>query len=43
MVLTLSKYNSRAGTAAREYALRYPGRGHPEANVLRRLQSLRET
>jgi hypothetical protein len=36
--------NSRAGTAAREYALRYPGRRHPDANVFRRLeQRFRET
>jgi hypothetical protein len=44
MLLTLSACNSRAGTAAREYALRYPGRHHPDANVFRRLeQRLRET
>jgi hypothetical protein len=28
--LTLSTCDSRAGTAAREYALRYPGRRHPD-------------
>jgi hypothetical protein len=44
MLLTLGACNSRAGTAAREYALRYPGRRHPDANVFRRLeQCLRET
>jgi len=44
MLLTLGACNSRAGTAAREYALRYLGRRHPDANVFRRLeQRLRET
>jgi hypothetical protein len=44
MLLTLGACNSRAGTAARQYALRYPGRRHPDANVFRRLeQRLRET
>jgi hypothetical protein len=44
MLLTLGACYSRAGTAAREYALRYPGRRHPDANVFRRLeQGLRET
>jgi hypothetical protein len=44
MLLTLGACNSRAGTAVREYALRYPGRRHPDANVFRRLeQRLRET
>jgi hypothetical protein len=44
MLLTLGACNSRAGTAARECALRYPGRRHPDANVFRRLeQRLRET
>jgi hypothetical protein len=44
MLLTLGVCNSRAGTAAREYVLRYPGRRHPDANVFRRLeQRLRET
>jgi hypothetical protein len=33
MLLTLGACNSRAGTAARVYALRYPGRRHPDANV----------
>jgi alpha-D-ribose 1-methylphosphonate 5-triphosphate diphosphatase PhnM len=44
MLLTLGACNSRAGTAAREYALRYLDRRHPDANVFRRLeQRLRET
>jgi hypothetical protein len=44
MLLTLGACNSRAGTAAREYAIRYPGRRHPDANVFRRLeQRLSET
>jgi hypothetical protein len=44
MLLTLGACNSRAGTATREYALRYAGRRHPDANVFRRLeQRLRET
>jgi hypothetical protein len=44
MLLSLGACNSRAGTAARKYALRYPGRRHPDANVFRRLeQCLRET
>jgi hypothetical protein len=44
MLLTLGACNSRAGTAAREYALRYSGGRHPDANVFRRLeQRLRET
>jgi hypothetical protein len=44
MLLTLGACNSRAGTAAREYALRYPGQRHPDANVFRRLeQRLRVT
>jgi hypothetical protein len=43
MLLTLGACNSRAGTAAREYALRYPGRRHPDANVFRLEQRLRET
>jgi hypothetical protein len=44
MLLTLGDCNSRAGTAAREYALRYPGRRHPDGNVFRRLeQHFRET
>jgi hypothetical protein len=44
MLLTLGACNSRAGTAAREYAVRYPGRRHPDANVFRRLeQRLHET
>jgi hypothetical protein len=40
MLLTLGacNSNSRAGTATREYALRYPGRRHPNANVFRRLE-----
>jgi hypothetical protein len=32
--LTDGNCNSRAGTAAREYLLLYPGRRHPEAEVL---------
>jgi hypothetical protein len=41
---TLGACNSRAGTAAQEYALRYPGRRHPDTNVFRRLeQRLLET
>jgi hypothetical protein len=44
MLLTLGACNSRAGTAAREYAIRYTGRRHPDANLFRRLQQrLRET
>jgi hypothetical protein len=44
MLLTLGACNSRAGTAAREYALRYPGRRRLDANAFRRLeQRLRET
>jgi hypothetical protein len=44
MPLTLGTCNSRAGTAAREYAGRYPTRCHPDDNVFRRLeQRLRET
>lgn len=31
---------SRAGTGARKFALHYPGRRHPDANVFRRLQHL---
>jgi hypothetical protein len=38
MLLTLSTCNSRAGTAARVYALRFPGRRHPDANVFPRLE-----
>jgi hypothetical protein len=35
----LDTRNCRAGTAAREYPLRYPsGRRHPDANVFRRLE-----
>jgi hypothetical protein len=44
MLLNLGACNSRAGTAAREYALCYPGRRHPDADVFRRLeQRLYET
>jgi hypothetical protein len=32
--------NRRAGTAAREYALRYPGPRHRDANVFRQLEHL---
>jgi hypothetical protein len=38
MLLTHGACNSRAGTAAREYALRCPGRCHPDVNVFRRLE-----
>jgi hypothetical protein len=38
MLLTLGACNRRPGTAAREYALRYPGRRHLDANVFRRHQ-----
>jgi hypothetical protein len=38
MLLTNSAYNRQAGTRAREYTLRYPGRRHPDANVFRRLE-----
>jgi hypothetical protein len=34
MLLTLGPCNSRAGTAARESALRNPSRHHAEANTL---------
>jgi hypothetical protein len=44
MLVTLGSCNSRAGTAAREYAPRYPGRRHPDTNVFRRSeQCLYET
>jgi hypothetical protein len=44
MLLTLGICNSRDGTAAGEYALRYFGRRHPDATVFRRSeQRLRET
>jgi hypothetical protein len=36
MVLTVGTYNSRAGTTAREYVLRYPRRRHPDAYMFRR-------
>jgi hypothetical protein len=38
MSSTLGACNSRAGSAAREYALRSIGRRHPDANVFRRLE-----
>jgi hypothetical protein len=38
MLLTLGTCNSRAGTAAREYTLCYPGRRRPDANMFRRLE-----
>jgi hypothetical protein len=41
-LLILHTWSSRAGTAERECALRYPGRRHPDSNVLRRLGRLRE-
>jgi hypothetical protein len=44
MLLTLGDCNSRAGTDSWEYALRYPCRRHPDANMFRRLeQRLRDT
>jgi hypothetical protein len=44
MLLTLGACNSRAGSAAPEFALHYPCRRHPDANAFRRLeQRLRET
>lgn len=44
MFLTLGTCHSRAGTAAWEYALLYPGRRHPVTNAFPRLQQrLRET
>jgi hypothetical protein len=44
MPLTLGTCNGRDGTAAREYALRHPGRRHSGTNVFRRLeQRLRGT
>jgi hypothetical protein len=33
MVTTLGACNSRAGTAAQEYALCYPGQRYPDSNV----------
>jgi hypothetical protein len=36
--VTLGTFKSRPGTAALEYALRYPGRRHPDANAFRRLE-----
>jgi hypothetical protein len=38
MLLTLGACNSRDDTTAWEYALRYPDRRHPDANVFRRLE-----
>jgi hypothetical protein len=44
MLVTFGTFNSRAGTAALEYALRYLVRRHPDANAFRRLeQRLRDT
>lgn len=44
VLLILGTCNGPAGTAAREDALRYPGKRHPDANVFRGLkQHLRET
>jgi hypothetical protein len=43
MFLTLSTCNSWSDTAALEYALRYLGRSHQDANVFRRLKHLRKT
>jgi hypothetical protein len=43
MPLSLGACNSPAHAAAREYALRYPGRRHPDAGMFRPLeQRLRE-
>jgi hypothetical protein len=38
MLFTLGACNSRAGAAAHEYALCYPGRHHPGTNVFWRLE-----
>jgi hypothetical protein len=38
MPLTLGTFNSWAGVAAQEYAIRYPGQHHPDANVFRQLE-----
>jgi hypothetical protein len=38
MLLTLSTSDSRAGTAAMECALCYPGQRHPDASVFRQLE-----
>jgi hypothetical protein len=38
MLLTPDTCNSQAGTAAREYVLRYPGQHHPDENVFQRLE-----
>jgi hypothetical protein len=38
MFLTLGNCNSRTGTAAREYMLRYLERCYPHTNVFRRLE-----
>jgi hypothetical protein len=33
MLFKLGACNNQAGIAAQEYALRYPGQRHPDANV----------
>jgi hypothetical protein len=38
MLSTFGTCNIRAGTAAKKYSLRYPGRDHSDANVFRRLE-----
>jgi hypothetical protein len=44
VLLALGACDSRAGTASREYAQRYPGPCHPDANVIRQLEKrLQET
>lgn len=44
MLLCLGAMDGVAAAAAREYAARYPGRRHPDANVIRRVEArLRET
>jgi hypothetical protein len=35
---TLNGYDNRTVNDRREYPLRYPGQGHPEVNVFRRLE-----
>ena len=38
MLLTLNGYVNGTVNDGREYLLRYPGQGHPEVNVFRRLE-----
>ena len=40
MLLTLNGYDNRTVNDGREYPLRYPGQGHPEVHVFRRLEPL---